>query len=48
MRRTLLAKLYHHAYPLARLWWRIVAPVRIGVRTIVLDSQGRVLLVRHT
>ncbi len=47
MLRTLLAKLYHYAYPLARLWWRIAAPVRIGVRAIVLDSQGRVLLVRH-
>lgn len=47
MQRTLLGKLYRHAYPLARLWWRITAPVKIGVRAIVLDSQGRVLLVRH-
>ncbi len=46
-RRTLLARLYFHAYPLARLWWRVTAPVRIGVRAIVLDPAGRVLLVRH-
>jgi ADP-ribose pyrophosphatase YjhB (NUDIX family) len=45
--RTFLAKLYHYAYPLARLWWRIAAPVRIGVRAIVFDTEGRVLLVRH-
>lgn len=46
-RRTFLGSLYHFAYPLARLWWRVAAPVRIGVRAIVLDAQGRVLLVRH-
>lgn len=42
-----LATLYHVAYPWVRRWWRITAPVRLGVRTIVLDAQGRVLLVRH-
>lgn len=45
--RTLLGSLYYHAYPLARLWWRVTAPVRIGVRAIVLDTHSRVLLVRH-
>lgn len=45
--RTLLGSLYYYAYPLARLWWRVTAPVRIGVRAIVLDAHGRVLLVRH-
>jgi ADP-ribose pyrophosphatase YjhB (NUDIX family) len=47
VRRALLARLYHHAYPLARIWWQIAAPVKIGVRAAVFDSQGRVLLVRH-
>jgi ADP-ribose pyrophosphatase YjhB (NUDIX family) len=46
LRRT-LAQIYHYAYPVARLWWRIAAPIRIGVRAIVFDSQSRVLLVRH-
>ena len=48
MRNRLLARLYHIMYPLARLWWTLRAPVRIGVRGIVLDQQGRVLLVRHS
>lgn len=47
MRRKLLATVYHYAYPLARLWWRVAAPVKIGVRAVVLDPDGRVLLVRH-
>lgn len=47
MPRRWLSWVYRWAYPLARLWWRQTAPVRIGVRTLVLDPQGRVLLVRH-
>jgi ADP-ribose pyrophosphatase YjhB (NUDIX family) len=47
IRRKLLGSLYRFAYPLARVWWRLIAPVRIGVRAVVLDAQGRVLLVRH-
>lgn len=47
MQRRWLSWVYRLAYPLARLWWRQTAPVRIGVRAIVLDPQGRVLLVRH-
>jgi ADP-ribose pyrophosphatase YjhB (NUDIX family) len=39
--------LYGMAYPLARLWWRWRAPVKIGVRALVLDETDRVLLVRH-
>ncbi|MEZ4767492.1 MAG: NUDIX domain-containing protein [Caldilineales bacterium] len=48
MRNRLLATLYRFMYPVARLWWAVRAPVRIGVRGIVLDQQGRVLLVRHS
>lgn len=29
------------------LWWRITKPTVIGVRGIITDEQGRVLLVRH-
>ena len=48
MRNRLLGTLFRLAYPLARQWWRLWAPVRIGVRAIVLDTEGNVLLVRHT
>ena len=47
MRRKLLARLYCVLYPWARLWWRLWAPVSIGVRMIVFDPTGRVLLVQH-
>lgn len=47
MRNRLLSTLYRLAYPLARQWWRFWAPVRIGVRAIVLDAEDNVLLVRH-
>ena len=30
------------------LWWRITKPTVIGVRGIVADEKGRVLLVRHS
>jgi ADP-ribose pyrophosphatase YjhB (NUDIX family) len=47
IQRAFLARLYHHAYPLARIWWQMTAPVKIGVRAAVFNSQGQVLLVRH-
>lgn len=47
MQNRLLSTLYRLAYPSARLWWRLWAPVRIGVRAIVFDTQNNVLLVRH-
>lgn len=47
MRNQLLGTLFRLAYPLARLWWQLWAPVRIGVRAVVLDHEDNVLLVRH-
>lgn len=47
MHHKVIGRFYGLAYPLARLWWRFSAPVRIGVRAIVLDPEQRVLLVRH-
>jgi 8-oxo-dGTP pyrophosphatase MutT (NUDIX family) len=35
------------AYRLRRLWWRVVRPVIVGVRVVVRDDQGRLLVVRH-
>jgi len=32
----------------ARLYWRLTRPVTLGVRGMVFDDQGRVLLVRHS
>ena len=31
-----------------RRWWKLARPTRVGVRALVLDAEGRVLLVRHT
>ena len=33
---------------LRKIWWRVRGPVVIGVRGLVIDSGGRVLLVRHS
>lgn len=30
------------------LWWRIARPRTVGVRALITDGEGRVLLVRHT
>ena len=30
------------------LWWRLTKPCTVGVRGIVVDEQGRILLVRHS
>lgn len=35
------------AYRLRRLWWRLARPTIIGVRVIVRDDEGRLLVVRH-
>lgn len=32
----------------ARLYWRLTRPVTLGVRGLVFDEEGRVLLVRHS
>lgn len=34
--------------PLFRAWWRLHRPVTLGVRALVTDEAGGVLLVRHT
>ncbi len=35
-------------YRLARLYWRLMRPLTVGVRVIVTNEQGEVLLLRHT
>ncbi|MDP2124447.1 MAG: NUDIX domain-containing protein [Parvibaculum sp.] len=42
------ALLWKCARPLARLYWRVRRPLTAGVRAMVFDAEGRVLLVRHT
>lgn len=34
--------------PLFRAWWRMRRPTTLGVRAVVTDETGRLLLVRHT
>lgn len=34
--------------PFARLYWRATRPITFGVRGLVRDAEGRVLLVRHS
>lgn len=34
--------------PLMRFYWRLTRPLTIGVRALVRDGEGRVLLVRHS
>jgi ADP-ribose pyrophosphatase YjhB (NUDIX family) len=34
--------------PVFRTWWRLRRPMTLGVRGLVCDENGRVLLVRHT
>lgn len=33
--------------PVFRAWWRLQRPMTLGVRTLVTDDAGRILLVRH-
>lgn len=33
---------------LMRAWWRLRRPMTLGVRVLVVDDEGRVLLVRHS
>jgi ADP-ribose pyrophosphatase YjhB (NUDIX family) len=34
--------------PIFRAWWRFRRPATLGVRALICDEAGRVLLVRHT
>lgn len=34
--------------PVFRAWWRMRRPMTLGVRAVLLDAAGRVMLVRHT
>lgn len=34
--------------PIFRAWWRVRRPMTLGVRALVCDEGGRILLVRHT
>jgi ADP-ribose pyrophosphatase YjhB (NUDIX family) len=34
--------------PVFRAWWRLRRPITLGVRALVCDETGRVLLVRHS
>lgn len=34
--------------PLMQAWWRLSRPMTLGVRALVENAQGEVLLVRHT
>jgi len=45
---TVMALMHRLAIKAARLVWRVTAPRTIGVRALLLDREGRVLLVRHT
>ncbi|HLF99241.1 MAG TPA: NUDIX domain-containing protein [Acidimicrobiia bacterium] len=36
------------AYRVIRLWWRVARPRTLGARVLIVDAEGRVLLIRHT
>ncbi|WP_245545121.1 NUDIX domain-containing protein [Parvibaculum lavamentivorans] len=42
------ALLWKTGRPLLRLYWRLRRPLTAGVRGMVFDGEGRVLLIRHT
>lgn len=42
------ALIWKIARPVLRLYWRLRRPLTAGVRGLVFDVEGRVLLVRHT
>jgi 8-oxo-dGTP pyrophosphatase MutT (NUDIX family) len=48
MRRSILSLATGLTHRLRALSWRLFRPTTVGVRALVLDERGRVLLVRHT
>jgi hypothetical protein len=47
-RNTTLALVMRMIYRLARLYWRLMRPLTLGMRAIVTNERGEVLLLRHT
>lgn len=45
MKRSRLLSIAHAA---RTVYWRLYGPITVGVRGVVVDDRGRVLLVRHT
>jgi hypothetical protein len=45
---TARALVMRKIYLLARLYWRLMRPLTLGVRAIVTNESGEVLLLRHT
>lgn len=43
-----MSTLYRVADRVRRVWWRAWGPITLGVRGLVVDDGGRVLLVRHS
>ena len=45
---TLKQRLFAAARPFVRTYFRVTRPLTLGVRGMVFDGEGRILLVRHT
>lgn len=45
--RRLLARALPFLHALRKAWWRLARPHTLGVRAVVFDEDGRLVLVRH-